>query len=1037
MMKPTLSKKKAGSSGFGQKPPATAGFGAGGATAGAGFGFGSSPQAAATGNKAFGFQAGAGGGTAGFQAAAPAAGGAPFGGVGAAASTAKVGFGFGAPQQQFQGSGSGVLGAQQQQQQHQYVLTEEQKRQNKLDRILEKQSKLETLLPTPGAVDRIHPPSTQQQLSLQQQPPQQLQTQTQHYQTRGQSLLRGSLAASDPSRGRPLSSGIVGTSASGGRNNPLMSPEVLLGRRAKKLTIDHSQYEDMTEGMPSPFSKIVGHKKQLARGVDQALVLNGGARDSSSTASAASIKKAKQEEQAAAPSSSSSLSSSSSSSSRGLTRSLPPPVQPHFDPPGALSSQRRYADHDEDEEQEEEEQEEEQEEEEEDGYYESGGRAAPLQPAPRRSQCPVLTKEGYFTRPDLRILQAMSPPELASVPNFTVYVPNIGSITWQQRTDVRGLDLDLLVTIEHKAVTVYPEGTFKPAEGTGLNKTAEVTLYNIFPKRNASQSKQLNFVNKLRMSNDSSDATFESYDLDTGTWVFSTTHFSKHGLSDSDSDSDDDDEADENMSLALQLNTAAPKLPKSLSAHKKLPPAPAPVGMKSKGEGDWAVSTPPPALGGGFIRRNKDLQSLQRIKGNMAAQAVHEDAQERQRELKGQSDAYAHLIEASTNYQPRYEQASEPPRREPSAGVDSFRVGPLGQQRGPHPHQPLRKERFKPTAQPTKQGSGDSATKPDASFVEAGKQSCRKLFAVEDSPCMRLLKAAKDRHTDPAQHQTPVCASTSMRSVVGGRPQRPVDAALYMGRSFRVGWSSDGKLLHTGNVNFNKLVPAASPSSAVSIYTEGTSADRESCHGVVRLQTIDTMLHHGSDSFDVIPRLMASFKNSSLSSVPAVQAQQARNRTLVPLWRLPKADVNQWDEYVRFVNLLKQLLDDVECVGAAYDRNHPCWIISRIVSLMDAICGQEVQWIHKFKSSGVSDFMMPLMELREEDETDKDVSLWERRRELISRWLKSICEDDIGTCVSMCVCVCVSMCVSLCVYVCVRVSVHVKCEVECYLILLN
>jgi hypothetical protein len=193
-----------------------------------------------------------------------------------------------------------------------------------------------------------------------------------------------------------------------------------------------------------------------------------------------------------------------------------------------------------------------------------------------------------------------------------------------------------------------------------------------------------------------------------------------------------------------------------------------------------------------------------------------------------------------------------------------------------------------------------------------------------------------------------------------------------------------------GNVNFNKL-PTIPSDDISTTFCDPTSSNREFSHGVLKLQTIDTMRHHGNDSFDLIPTLMSTLRKSSLC--PGIIPSSSH---IVPLWNPPKANVRQGDEYVRFVNLLKQLLDDVEVVGAVYDRNHPVWIISRIVSFLDAMYGQENLWIERFKTNKKRDFMMPLCEVREGDDTDDlNVSLWERRRELISEWLKSICEDDI------------------------------------------
>ena len=891
-----------------------------------GFGFGNKQQSG------FGF-----GGNSGFKSATSMGTSAPFGG--STGQTSKVGFGFGNKQQSQGTTGFSMQQQQQQQQmqfQQQYVLTEDQKRQNKLDRILEKKSKLESTLPPPGVKENLQTHSTPQQRQPQQQHHRQSQS------PRGQNLLRGSHGVGDPSRGRPLSSGIIGSSPSGGHNTSLMSPEVLLGRRAKKLTIDHSKCEDLTEGLPSPYAKLSNHKKNLARSMDQ--VTGNNDNSSNSASEKKGTKKAKQDVEYAT-----SLSPSNLPVSERLS-----PLQPQFDvyTSDLSDTSPKAVDMDVD-----------------------GDK--------RNNICPLLTKEGYFTRPDMSILQAMSPPELASVPHFTIYVPNIGSITWKQRTDVRGLDLDSIVFIEHKAVTVYPEGTDKPPEGMGLNKSAEITLYNIFPKQNASQSKQLNFVNKLRASNENSDATFESYDRSTGTWIFSTDHFSRHGLSDSDSDDEEEggDMDVENMPLALQLPESTLKGKNKPGSKKSKSPA-KDVDVKSKAKPTAKIL---PSLSGGAGSRRQDYQSLQRIKENMTSRPVHEDPSETQRELMEKSTAYANLLEASTSYQPRCDDTYDSDVSE-STGFIFDDVVPVPSKRT------LRKDRFKSAYSISKQAKIDY--KPHMAFVEAGKNSCRKMFTTDDSPCLRLMKAVKERHTSVAQLKRPSISCTAMRTVAGGRSQRPIDAALYMGRSFRVGWSSDGKLLHMGNVNFSKL-----PTDQTMETTHRDDGETiQGKHGVIHLQTIETIGSYGNDSFDVIPRLMKSLKSSSLSVVPV---NKAHNRQQVPLWRLPKADVDLWDEYLRFVCLLKQLLDDVDTPSKEYDRNHPCWIISRIISLVDAIFGQEVPWITKFKSTGVSDYMMPLNESQCDSKTilsETAVALWERRRQNISNWLKSVCEDDLGAC---------------------------------------
>jgi hypothetical protein len=54
----------------------------------------------------------------------------------------------------------------------------------------------------------------------------------------------------------------------------------------------------------------------------------------------------------------------------------------------------------------------------------------------------------------------------------------VGSITWLQPVDVRGLALEGLVRIEQGEVAVYRDGPAPPV-GQGLNTAALVALHNV------------------------------------------------------------------------------------------------------------------------------------------------------------------------------------------------------------------------------------------------------------------------------------------------------------------------------------------------------------------------------------------------------------------------------------------------------------------------------------------------------------------------------------------------------------------------------
>jgi nuclear pore complex protein Nup98-Nup96 len=131
---------------------------------------------------------------------------------------------------------------------------------------------------------------------------------------------------------------------------------------------------------------------------------------------------------------------------------------------------------------------------------------------------PTLTKEGYYTSPDIRVLREMTSEELSKIYRFTIFRPNIGAIEWEGLTDVRYLDLDRLVTIEPKMIGVYEglEHPEKPEIGQGLNKPALVTLFNVFPKSASSPSKSGSFGDKLKKICQKNGSEFRDYLPETG-----------------------------------------------------------------------------------------------------------------------------------------------------------------------------------------------------------------------------------------------------------------------------------------------------------------------------------------------------------------------------------------------------------------------------------------------------------------------------------------------------------------------------------------
>lgn len=189
-----------------------------------------------------------------------------------------------------------------------------------------------------------------------------------------------------------------------------------------------------------------------------------------------------------------------------------------------------------------------------------------------KSLCaPKLTKSGYQVSPPIEELSSMSEADLASLRSFTVERPGYGKVEWEGSVDVRGADLDAIVVIEEKDVSVYSmdeeKGT-KPEEGTKLNRPAVITFYEIYPKEGARASSDVmvKFAKKVEKATLRMDADFVSYDSKTGVWRIRVLHFSRYALVDDDSD-------DEN---AMEINSrallpASPQMPMHAAQRKATP----------------------------------------------------------------------------------------------------------------------------------------------------------------------------------------------------------------------------------------------------------------------------------------------------------------------------------------------------------------------------------------------------------------------------------------------------------------------------------
>jgi nuclear pore complex protein Nup98-Nup96 len=149
---------------------------------------------------------------------------------------------------------------------------------------------------------------------------------------------------------------------------------------------------------------------------------------------------------------------------------------------------------------------------------------------------PVLTREDYGTIPDIKKLQALSNEDLGNMRSFTIYHRNWGKIVWDadshSAVDVRGLNLDQIVNIDHEEVSVYEHVSVTPPQGKGLNRPATITLHHIFPPaiNRRDDSQLMAYESKLRRFCSDHEAEFLSYDAKAGDWCFRVRHFSRYSI---------------------------------------------------------------------------------------------------------------------------------------------------------------------------------------------------------------------------------------------------------------------------------------------------------------------------------------------------------------------------------------------------------------------------------------------------------------------------------------------------------------------------
>lgn len=119
------------------------------------------------------------------------------------------------------------------------------------------------------------------------------------------------------------------------------------------------------------------------------------------------------------------------------------------------------------------------------------------------------------------------------------FMEPVNLTTFQKLTDI----LEKAVLFDERECTVYPDEKEKPPMGEGLNVRAKIELEGCWPIdkatgdpiRDEAHPRMKPHISRLRKI---PDTDFQSYDSETGVWVFIVPHFTRYGLDDAESDSE-------------------------------------------------------------------------------------------------------------------------------------------------------------------------------------------------------------------------------------------------------------------------------------------------------------------------------------------------------------------------------------------------------------------------------------------------------------------------------------------------------------------
>ncbi|KAK7096689.1 nuclear pore complex protein Nup98-Nup96-like [Littorina saxatilis] len=454
-----------------------------------------------------------------------------------------------------------------------------------------------------------------------------------------------------------------------------------------------------------------------------------------------------------------------------------------------------------------------------------------------------LTRPGYYTIPSMDELAHMLDKDgNCLVEELTIGRENYGSVFFYGVINVAGLDLDSIVHFRRKEIVVYPDDSSKPPVGEGLNRRAEVTLNFVWPTDKTTRQTikdperliAMNYQEKLENISSRMNAKFIDYRPETGSWVFEVPHFSKYGLVEEDDEQIEPTEQEKKKlkTLEEQQRAVQKQKIKMFKAKKQAQKGKGVVGMAMAEAGEMGATA---MMGEGEEEEDEEGVEMlpditqEQFPSDMMTETMEDDEQTQPGSLPlrlGVSARNVQLMKASFFTEEMVEGDKESLHEERSPW---YRGEGVMLKSG---------EKAMPSLFNTSLGIKQSLTprsmSPDPK--EMMMREKKSLFQATFGQTTFGRPPPASLHLPPTEHKlisSGLMEDDVPRKIVGLRVQHEVpelseslvyhkqkvsvDAACFMGRSFRVGWGPGWTLVHAGNPCMSEEEGESNKQSAYSL----------------------------------------------------------------------------------------------------------------------------------------------------------------------------------------------------------------------------